>query len=341
MPATLPTVRIVSLVPHATELLFALDLEDEVVGVTHECDYPWQATELPKVTRDRLPAGLSAREIDDAVREKTLAGESIYELDEDRLRDLEPTLIVTQALCSVCAVSHDDVEKLAQTMDPVPEVIALDPHTLGEALGDIRTIAGRTDRKDEGVDLVEELAARIDRVRLASRGMDRPKVLAVEWLDPLYIGGHWVPQLIDYAGGEDPLGLPGEPSEVFDWEVAKATEPDIVLVMPCGRTAEMRHARRRSSTTRSSPASARRASSPSRPTPTSRVPGRGSSTASSSSARCCTPRAASRRPRAAGTRCADPHPKVPLRTAMPGSVRRIPTLPGGRHISRPNVLRAG
>lgn len=236
--ATLTTVRIVSLVPHATELLFALDLEDEVVGVTHECDFPWQATELPKVTRDRLPAGLSAREIDDAVREKTLAGESIYELDEVRLRDLEPTLIVTQALCSVCAVSHDDVEKLAQTMDPVPEVVALDPHTLGEALGDIRTIAGHTDRKDEGVDLVEELAARIDRVRLASRGMDRPKVLAVEWLDPLYIGGHWVPQLIEYAGGEDPLGLPGEPSEVFDWEVAKATEPDIVLVMPCGRTAD-------------------------------------------------------------------------------------------------------
>lgn len=232
-----PTVRIVSLVPHATELLFALELEDEVVGVTHECDYPWQATELPKVTRDRLPQGLSAREIDDAVRERTLAGESIYELDEDRLRDLEPTLIVTQALCSVCAVSHDDVEKLAQTMDPVPEVIALDPHTLGEALGDIRTIAGRTDRKEEGVDLVEELAGRIDRVRLASRGMDRPKVLAVEWLDPLYVGGHWVPQLIDYAGGEDVLGLPGEPSEIFEWEVAKAAAPDVVLVMPCGRTA--------------------------------------------------------------------------------------------------------
>jgi iron complex transport system substrate-binding protein len=230
-------VRIVSLVPHATELLFALELEGEVVGVTHECDFPWEATELPRVTRDRLPEGLSAREIDDAVREKTVAGESIYELDEKVLRALKPDLIVTQALCSVCAVSHDDVEALAKTMDPVPEVIALDPHTLGEALGDIRTIAGRTDRKDEGVDLVDELAGRIDRVRLASRGLDRPKVLAVEWLDPLYIAGHWVPQLIEYAGGEDMLGLPGEPSEVFDWEVAKAAKPDVVLVMPCGRSA--------------------------------------------------------------------------------------------------------
>ena len=229
--------RIVSLVPHATELLFALELDDEVVGVTHECDYPWAATELPKVTRNRLANNGSAREIDEAVRDQTLGGESIYELDEQALRDLEPTLIVTQELCTVCAVSATDVIALAQTMDPVPEVVTLDPHTLGEALGDIRTIAGHTDRKDEGVDLVEELAARIDRVRLASRGMDRPKVLAVEWLDPLFIGGHWVPQLIDYAGGEDVLGLPGEPSEVFDWEVAKAAQPDIVLVMPCGRTA--------------------------------------------------------------------------------------------------------
>ncbi|MBO9534922.1 MAG: ABC transporter substrate-binding protein [Solirubrobacteraceae bacterium] len=229
--------RIVSLVPHATELLFALELDDEVVGVTHECDYPWAATELPKVTKDRLPEGGSAGEIDAAVREKTLAGESIYQLDEDAIRDLEPDLIVTQELCTVCAVSHDDVVAFAQTLDKVPEVITLDPHTLGEALGDIRTVAGQTDRKDEGVDLVEELAGRIDRVRLASRGMERPKVLAIEWLDPLFIGGHWVPQMIDYAGGEDVLGMPGEPSEVFDWDVAKASEPDIVLIMPCGRTA--------------------------------------------------------------------------------------------------------
>lgn len=230
--------RIVSLVPHATELLFALGLEDEVVGVTHECDYPWAATELPKVTADRLQPGLSASEIDEAVRNHTLQGDSIYELNEDLLRDLEPDLIVTQALCSVCAVSHDDVQKIASTMDRVPEVVALDPHTLGEALGDIRTIAGHTDRKDEGVDLVEELAGRIDRVRLAGRGGERPRVLAVEWLDPLFIGGHWVPQLIEYAGGEDVLGFAGEPSEVVDWEVAAATKPDLVLVMPCGRTAD-------------------------------------------------------------------------------------------------------
>ncbi|MEH3055128.1 MAG: ABC transporter substrate-binding protein [Patulibacter minatonensis] len=233
--------RIVSLVPHATELLFALELEEEVVGVTHACDYPWAATELPKVTRSRVAVDGSAGEIDDAVREATVGGAALYELDEDRIRDLEPDLIITQELCTVCAVASDEVIRFAQTMERPPEVLTLDPHTLGEALGDIRTVAGRTDRKDEGVDLVDELAGRIDRVRLASRGMDKPKVLAIEWLEPLYVGGHWVPQLIDYAGGLDLLGMPGEKSEVVDWEIAAASEPDVVLVMPCGRTAAEAH----------------------------------------------------------------------------------------------------
>lgn len=227
--------RIVSLVPHATEWLFALDLEDEIVGVTHECDFPWAATQLPHVTRDRLPSGLSAREIDTAVKESMLGGESIYELDTGRLEELAPDLIITQELCQVCAVSHDDVVAIASALPSKPEVVALDPHTIGEALGDVRTLAGHTDRKDEGVDLIDELAARIDRVRLASRGLDKPKVLAVEWLDPLFIGGHWVPQQIDYAGGEDVLGLPGEHSMELDWAVAEAAGPELVLVMPCGR----------------------------------------------------------------------------------------------------------
>lgn len=227
-------VRIVSLVPHATELLFALELDGEVVGVTHECDHPWDATELPKVTKNRLPAGQDAAGIDAAVKAQTLQGQSIYELDEDVLRALEPDLIVTQSLCTVCAVSHDDVEALARTLPSSPEVVALDPHTLGEALGDIRTVAGRTDRKEEGVDLVEELAARIDRVRLASRGMDRPRVLAIEWLDPLFVGGHWVPQMIELAGGMDFLGLPGEPSRQADWDEVRLAEPNTVILMQCG-----------------------------------------------------------------------------------------------------------
>jgi iron complex transport system substrate-binding protein len=233
--------RIVSLVPSATELLFSLGLGSDLIAVTHECDYPPAARELPKITRDLLPAGLSAAETDAAVRERTLAGESIYELDAEALHDLRPDLIVTQALCSVCAVSYDDVRAIAQEIDPQPQVISLDPHTVGEVLGDARTLAQATDCKDAAVELVREMATRIDRVRLAVRGARRPRVVALEWLDPPFAAGHWTPQLIEYAGGEDALGLAGEPSEQCTWEQVAAAQPDIVVVMPCGYDAEIAH----------------------------------------------------------------------------------------------------
>jgi iron complex transport system substrate-binding protein len=233
--------RIVSLVPSATEMLFALGLGPEVIAVTHECDYPPAAAELPKVTRDVLPPGLSAAQIDAAVRELTVAGEPIYELDGEALMNLRPDLIVTQSLCSVCAVSHDEVQAVAQEIDTHPRVIALDPHTVGEVLGDARTLAQATERKDAGVDLVRDAAARIDRVKLAVRGARRPRVAALEWLDPPYAAGHWTPQLIDYAGGEDVLGFPGESSERRSWEEIAGASPDIVIVMPCGYEAEIAH----------------------------------------------------------------------------------------------------
>ena len=234
--------RIVSLVPSATEMLFALGLGEDVVGVTHECDYPAQAQDLPKVTRDVLPSGLSAAEIDAAVKERTLAGESIYELDADALHDLAPDLIVTQALCSVCAVSYDDVRAIAEEIDTQPMVISLDPHTVGEVLGDARTLAQATDTKDAAVDLVREASARIDRIRLATRAARRrPRVVALEWLDPPFAAGHWTPQLIEFAGGEDMLGFPGESSEQCSWEEVAAAAPDIVIVMPCGYDAEIAH----------------------------------------------------------------------------------------------------
>jgi len=226
--------RIVSLVPHATELLFALGLGEEVVAVTHECDHPPRALELPKVTRDVLPGGLSAGEIDAAVRERTLEGEAIYALDREALADLRPDLIVTQELCPVCAVSYDEVAELAKELPSQPQVIALDPKTLGETLGDVRTLAQATERRDEGVELIARTAGRIDRVRLAVREQPRVRVAALEWLDPLYVAGHWTPQMIELAGGEDLLGLPGEHSQVLDWEQVAASEPEIVVVMPCG-----------------------------------------------------------------------------------------------------------
>ena len=230
--------RIVSLVPHATELLFALGLGDDVVAVTHECDFPEAVRSLPHVTRDILPAGLSAAEIDAAVRERTERGEAIYELDAERLRELEPDLIVTQALCPVCAVSYDDVRAVANTIPTRPRVVALDPHTLGESFGDVRTIAQLTDSRDAALDLIARQRSRVDAVRVAVRNAERIPTVALEWFDPVFVAGHWTPQIVELAGGIDILGFAGEHSERSSWEVVAAAEPRVVVCMPCGYDAD-------------------------------------------------------------------------------------------------------
>ena len=226
--------RIVSLVPHATELLFALGLGDDVVGVTHECDYPPRARELPQVTSDELPPGLSSAEIDAAVRERTERGDSIYRLDEQILQELEPDLIVTQELCPVCAVSYDEVQAIAKELPVCPQVIALDPRTFGETMVDVRTVAQATGALAAALDLIARQRARVDAVQEAV--MDEPlvNVVALEWLDPVFVAGHWTPQLIEIAGGVDVLGLAGEPSLQATWEMVAAAAPEVVVVMPCG-----------------------------------------------------------------------------------------------------------
>jgi len=226
--------RIVSLVPHATELLFALGLGDQVVAVTHECDFPPQAARLPHVTKDKLPPGLGPAEIDAAVRASVGDGEAIYELDEEALRALDADLIVTQELCPVCAVSYDEVLGIAKDLPTCPQVIALDPKTFGETMGDIRTIAQATDSKDAGLDLVERLRRRVDAVKIAVKDAPRRTVAALEWYDPVYVAGHWTPQLIELAGGIDVLGFAGEHSVVVPWERVAAARPDVVVCMPCG-----------------------------------------------------------------------------------------------------------
>jgi iron complex transport system substrate-binding protein len=231
--------RIVSLVPHATELLFALGLGDQVVGVTHECDHPAAALERRHVTADRLPAGLGAAEIDAAVRAATERGEAIYALDEDALHDLHPDLIVTQALCAVCAVSVDDVRAVAERLEPVPNVVSLDPKTYGETLADVRTVATLTDATAAGVALVARTGRRVEAVERAVADVARrPRVAAIEWFDPVFVAGHWTPQLIEMAGGTDVLGFAGEHSEQTTWEAVAAAEPDVVIAMPCGYDAE-------------------------------------------------------------------------------------------------------
>src|SRR3954469_14460551 len=226
--------RIVSLVPHATELLYALGLGDQVVGVTHECDHPREAQERPQVTRDVLPPGLSPSEIDAAVRERTQRGEAIYALDTELLRELEPDLIVTQALCPVCAVSYDEVVAEAEQIASCPKVIALDPTTFGETMGDVRTVAQATGAKEPALLLVASTSKRLDAVKVAVKDAERPRVACLEWLDPVFIAGHWTPQLVEMAGGEDVLGFAGEHSEQTTWETVAAAEPEVVVVMPCG-----------------------------------------------------------------------------------------------------------
>src|SRR5688572_7776422 len=191
--------RIASLVPSATETLFALGLGPDVVGVTHECDYPPEAAELPHLTRTVLAEGLSSEEIDAAVRERTARGEHLYELDTDRLRELEPDLIVTQALCEVCAVSIDDVRAVAEEIPSEPQVISLDPVTLGEVLNDVRRLAEITEDEGAADELLDEAADRIDAVRGRVEGAAPRGVVALEWLAPPYIAGHWIPQLIEIA----------------------------------------------------------------------------------------------------------------------------------------------
>ena len=226
--------RIVSLVPHATELLFALGAGPEVVAVTHECDHPPEALTRERVTRDVLPAGLDAAAIDTAVRERTLAGEAIYELDRAALAALAPELIVTQALCPVCAVSYEEVAELARKLRSKPRVLALDPKTLEETHADVRTVAQETGRDEQGAKLLTDASARIERVGLAVRSQPRRRVVALEWLDPAYVAGHWTPEMIALAGGEDVLGVAGEPSRTVAWDAVAAAAPEVVIVMPCG-----------------------------------------------------------------------------------------------------------
>ena len=219
-------------------MLFALGLGDDVVAVTHECDYPPEAGLRPHLTRSVVPPGLSATEIDRAVSERTGRGEALYGLDEDTLSELDVDLIVTQAVCEVCAVSFDDVRAVAQRLPTQPGVISLDPSTLGEVLGDVPRLADAVEAPEAGARLVAEAGERIAAVEEAVAGLPRPRVAALEWLDPIYIGGHWVPQMIELAGGEDPLGHPGERSRTAEWEELDAARPEVVVSMPCGLYAE-------------------------------------------------------------------------------------------------------
>jgi iron complex transport system substrate-binding protein len=226
--------RIASLVPSATEALFALGLGDDVVAVTHECDFPPAATGLPHLTRSVLDPGLPAAEVDAHVRELVGRGEALYALDESRLGTLEPDLIVTQAVCEVCAVSYDDVRAVAERLPSRPRVLSLDPSRLNEVLADLEPLAEASGAPGTGITLQGELETRLDAVKAAVEGLGRQRVVCLEWLDPPYSAGHWVPEMVEAAGGTEMLGEAGGRSVVAGWDEIEAVRPDVVVVMPCG-----------------------------------------------------------------------------------------------------------
>jgi iron complex transport system substrate-binding protein len=226
--------RIASLVPSATETLFALGLGDRVVAVTHECDWPPEAGSLPHLTRTVIPEGLGPAEIDRVVRETVGAGRPLYELDAERLAELGPDLIVTQALCEVCAVSYDDVVAVAATLPGRPQVLSLDPLRLDDVLADLVRVSDAAGAAAAGRRARDAARARLADVARVVAGTPRPRVLAVEWLDPPFVAGHWVPEMISIAGGTDALGTAGAKSRTATWAELEAAEADVVLAMPCG-----------------------------------------------------------------------------------------------------------
>ncbi len=228
--------RICTLLPSATEIAFALGLGDSVVAVSHECDYPPEARQKPVVVRGRIDsANSTSREIDDLVQQQLSVGESLYSLDLELLRRLNPDLIVTQGLCDVCAVGHDDVMAAAAALRPPARVVSLSPGSLDEVLRDITRVGNATGTSERADALVGTLRERVGRVaaRVPQDG-PKPRVACLEWLDPLYSAGHWVPEMVELAGGTDALATKHEPSARISMETLMETAPDVMVLMPCG-----------------------------------------------------------------------------------------------------------
>lgn len=228
--------RIVSLLPSLTEICFALGLEHQLVAVTHECDYPSRAQSLPFVTRSILPDDVTdSAEIDRQVQAALAEGKALYELDVDKLKSLQPDLILTQELCPVCAVSVEDVRAIADQIDPTPAVESVEPTTLEEVLASIERIGELAGRRVTSSAVVSALRNQVERIREhVERSEHHQQVVCLEWLDPPMVAGHWVPEMVRLAGGTDPLGGAGEPSFTVTWQDVIDAEPDMIVLMPCG-----------------------------------------------------------------------------------------------------------
>ena len=226
--------RIVSLLPSATEILFALGAGDDVVGVTVECDHPPQARGRRIVSTTSMPPGLDAAGIDRVVAERTAAGEDLYHLDEGALAALDADLVVTQDLCAVCAVDVSVVDDALAHLGCTADVLTVDPHTLEEVLASVETIGVATGRRDAAQALTAHLRDRLARVEERVAGLARPRMLVLEWTDPPFAPGHWLPEMVTLAGAVPALGLAGEKSVRVPWEALTECRPEVVVCAPCG-----------------------------------------------------------------------------------------------------------
>ena len=226
--------RIVSLLPSTTEILFAIGAGDDVVGVTFECDHPPEARTRTIVSTSAMPEGLAPAEIDAFVASAVARGEDLYRLDEGALSGLDADLVVTQDLCAVCAVDVSVVDDALAHLGCTAEVLTIDPHTIDEVFGSVEVLGKATGRENEASELVAGLRERLSAVRRRVADRTRPRVMLLEWTDPPFAPGHWVPEMVEAAGGEALLGIAGEKSRRVTWEQVHAAGPEVVVVAPCG-----------------------------------------------------------------------------------------------------------
>jgi iron complex transport system substrate-binding protein len=227
--------RIVSLLPSATEIVCTLGLQDSLVGVTHECDYPPFVRGLPKVTKTLIPHDASSGEIDRLVRDRLKTQRALYTLDLPQLEQLKPDLIVTQALCDVCAVAEAEVQQAACSLPGSPQVINLEPMSLSDVFDTLRVVAAKTGITDKGEQIIAGLQGRVDRIAKRSATIqNRPRVVLLEWIDPPFSCGHWSPELIQMAGGDEQLGRPGVASRTLGWDEVTRAQPEVLFIACCG-----------------------------------------------------------------------------------------------------------